>query len=160
MALTTTSSISDIVQTAYNRLAYFQFQPQQFFNQFCDVKWYEGANDPMPGNPVVFTVYSDLAVATSTIDESTDISPVSLAETQVSVTLSEYGNAVKTTEKLRVTAFLNVEVDKAIIVGQNMGQSADLIARNTFEAGDNVIYSDATATQANAARSDLLAADI
>ncbi|KKK47604.1 hypothetical protein LCGC14_3153500, partial [marine sediment metagenome] len=91
----------------------------------------------MPGNPVVFTVYSDLAVATSTIDESTDISPVSLAETQVSVTLSEYGNAVKTTEKLRVTAFLNVEVDKAIIVGQNMGQSADLIARNTFEAGDN-----------------------
>jgi len=83
-----------------------------------------------------------------------------MTDTQVSVTLNEYGNAVTTTTKLRVTSFLNVETDKATLIGMNMGQSADLIARNTFQGGDNVIYSDATSTQTNAARTDLLAADI
>jgi N4-gp56 family major capsid protein len=63
-----------------------------------------------------------------------------MSDSQVTVTLEEYGNATVTTAKLRASSFMPVDPVAAQAVGYNAGLSIDTIARNVVQAGDNVIY--------------------
>jgi N4-gp56 family major capsid protein len=63
-----------------------------------------------------------------------------MSDSQVTVTLEEYGNATVTTAKLRASSFLPVDPVAAQAVGYNAGLSIDTIARNAVQAGSNVIY--------------------
>jgi N4-gp56 family major capsid protein len=100
----------------------------------------------MPGSAVTFTIFSDLAPATATLNEVTDVTPVALSDSQVTVTLAEYGNAVVTTAKLRGTSFLDVDQSAANIVGYNAGDSIDRVVRDVLAAGSNVSYATGGAT--------------
>jgi N4-gp56 family major capsid protein len=108
-----------------------------YFDQFADV---QATNATNPGASVKFTVFADLAAATTALGEAEDVTPVAMSDSQVTVTLNEYGNATVTTAKLRATSFLPVDPVAAQAVGYNAGLSIDTIARNVLEAGDNVIY--------------------
>jgi N4-gp56 family major capsid protein len=94
----------------------------------------------MPGTGVTFTIFADISAATSTLNEVTDVTPVALSDSQVTVTLNEYGNAVVTTAKLRGTAFTDVDSAAANIIGYNAGDSIDQVIREVLAAGTNVIY--------------------
>jgi N4-gp56 family major capsid protein len=94
----------------------------------------------MPGTGVTFTIFADIAAATSTLNEVTDVTPTALSDSQVTVTLNEYGNAVVTTAKLRGTAFLDVDSAAANIIGYNAGDSIDQVIREVLAAGTNVVY--------------------
>jgi N4-gp56 family major capsid protein len=87
-----------------------------------------------------------MAAATTALGEAEDVTPVALSDSQVSVTLNEYGNATVTTAKLRATSFLPVDPIAANAVGYNAGLSIDTIARNAIQAGTNVIYATGGAT--------------
>ena len=63
-----------------------------------------------------------------------------MSDSQVTVTLKEYGNATVTTAKLRAASFLPVDPVAAQAVGYNAGLSIDTIARDVLQAGDNVLY--------------------
>lgn len=141
----TTTSVLLSVQDAYDRYARFALRPMLYFDRCADVKPKAQA---MPGDVVIFTLYSELAAATTALNEVTDVEVVAMDDNQVSVTLVEYGNAVATTRKLRGTSFLDVERDKANIVGWNAGLSLDTLARDVLVAGTNVNYS-GTATARN-----------
>src|ERR1039458_10746830 len=52
------------------------------------------------GKQVIFNRFSPLALATSSLVEGTNPSSVNLTDTQVSVTLAEYGNSVNVTRLL------------------------------------------------------------
>jgi N4-gp56 family major capsid protein len=80
-------------------------------------------------------------VATTALVESVDVDAVAISDSQPSVTLVEYGNAVITSAKLRGTSFLSVDTDAANIVGFNAGVSLDTLARTPLGAGTNVAYS-------------------
>ena len=124
-------------QVAFEKLAYFALRPEMYFDQFADV---QATNATNPGASVKFTVFADLAAATTALGEAEDVTPVAMSDSQVTVTLNEYGNATVTTAKLRATSFLPVDPVAAQAVGYNAGLSIDTIARNVLEAGDNVIY--------------------
>jgi N4-gp56 family major capsid protein len=94
----------------------------------------------MPGTGVTFTIFADISAATSTLNEVTDVTPVALSDSQVTVTLNEYGNAVVTTAKLRGTAFTDVDSAAANIIGYNAGDSIDQVIREVLAAGTNVVY--------------------
>jgi N4-gp56 family major capsid protein len=83
---------------------------------------------------------ADLALATTPLTESADVTPVALSDSTVLVTLLEYGNAVTTTALARGTSFVNLDPVAANVVGYNGGVSVDTIARNTLTAGTNVAY--------------------
>ena len=121
MAITQASSLS-VDQAAYDRLAYFALRSELLFDAAADV---QPTNQAMPGTGVTFTIFNDLATATSTLSETTDVTAPALSDSQVTVTLNEYGNAVITTAKLRGTAFLDVDSAAANIVGYNAGASID-----------------------------------
>jgi N4-gp56 family major capsid protein len=89
---------------------------------------------------VIFTIFADLAEATSTLAETTDITPVAMSDSQVTVTLAEYGNTINTTAKLRGTSFLDVDAAAANLIGYNAGDSIDKVVRDVLAGGTNVAY--------------------
>ena len=136
MAYTQQSSLS-VDQAAYDQIAYFALRSELLFDQAADV---QPTNQSMPGSSVTFTIFSDLAAATSTLSETADVDPVAMSDSQVTVTLAEYGNTVNTTAKLRGTSFLDVDVTAANVIGYNAGDSIDQVIREVLAGGTNVVY--------------------
>jgi N4-gp56 family major capsid protein len=143
-------------QTAFDRIAYFALRSELLFDAVADV---QPVAQSMPGSSVKFTIFNDLAVATSTLTEDTDVTPVVMGDSQVEVTLAEYGNAVNTTAKLRGTSFLDVDSAAANIVGYNAGISVDTVISDVLSAGTNVIYGGGGASTPSA-RVDLAVDDL
>ena len=136
MAITQASSLS-VDQAAYDRLAYFALRSEMLFDQAADV---QATNQAMPGSSVIFTIFADLAAATSTLSETSDLTPETMSDSQVTVTLAEYGNTVNTTAKLRGTSFLDVDATAANLIGYNAGISIDTVVQEILSAGTNVAY--------------------
>lgn len=135
-AMTTTASVA-YDQAAYDRMAYFSLRPELYFDPVADV---QPTRQAMPGSSVVFTIQADLAVASTTLNESVDVDAVALSTSQVTLTLGEYGNAVITSAKLRGTSFIELDPVVANVVGFNAGVSIDTVARDVLSAGTNVRY--------------------
>ena len=136
MAITQASSLS-VDQTAFDQIAYFALRSEMLFDAAADV---QPVAQSMPGSSVKFTIFSELADATSTLAETTDLTPTTMADSQVEVTLAEYGNTINTTAKLRGTSFLDVDAVAANLIGYNAGSSLDTIVANVLKAATNVIY--------------------
>ena len=116
----------------------------------------------MPGSSVVFSIYSDLAQATSTLTESTDVSSIALGNpNQITVTLQEYGSAVTTTKKLNLTSFNDVDAALADIIAYNAADSIDAVVAGVLTSGTNIIYGGtATNTAGITAGSTISVSDI
>lgn len=156
---TTTATISSLVQTAYDQYVRMALRSIPVMRAIADVKPVQQA---MPGSSVVFSIYSDLAAATSTLVETSDVSSIALGNpTNVSVTLQEYGNAVTTTKKLNLTSFNDVDAALADIIAYNAADSLDSVVAGVLTGGSNVIYaSSATSTNTVAAGMTITTADI
>lgn len=136
MAITQASSLS-VDQTAFDQIAYFALRAEMLFDAAADV---QPVAQSMPGSSVKFTIFSELADAISTLAETTDLTPTTMADSQVEVTLAEYGNTINTTAKLRGTSFLDVDAVAANLIGYNAGSSIDTVVANVLKAATNVIY--------------------
>jgi N4-gp56 family major capsid protein len=162
MALTVQAS-TDFAQKAYELMTFYALRPELYFDAVADVK---PSNQSQPGSSVQFTITADLALATTPLNESTDVTPVPLSDTTVLVTLLEYGNAVTTTALARGTSFVNLDPVAANVVGYNAGASVDTIARNVLAAGTQVAYSIGDGSNVAASRATvtpkntLVAADV
>jgi N4-gp56 family major capsid protein len=144
---TGTSAISNLVQTAYDQYVRMALRSIPVMRSLADVKPVQQA---MPGSSVVFSIYSDLAQATSTLTETTDVSSIALGNpNQVTVTLNEYGSAVTTTKKLNLTSFNDVDSALADIIAYNSADSIDAVVAAVLTGGSNVIYAGNTATSTN-----------
>jgi N4-gp56 family major capsid protein len=151
--------MAGLVQAAYDRYVEFALRSQPLFRNLADKRPVQQA---MPGSSVVFSLYQDLAAATSTLTETTDPDAVAISNVNtVSVTLNEYGNTVLNTRKLGEFAFSDVDPAIANIVAYNMADSIDKIVVNVLRGGTNVIYSgSATATSGLTAGDDIEGADL
>ena len=144
MAYTTTASV-DYAQTAYDRLAYFAYRPELYYDRAVEVK---PTRQSMPGATVVFTIQNDLPIASTALNESTDLTPVAMSDSQVSVALAEYGNVTVTTAKLRGESFVEIDPIQANVVGYNAAVSVDEITKLIAQAGTTVDYAVGTAVAA------------
>jgi len=151
MALTQVSSL-DISKAAYEQLAYYALRPELYYDSLVEV---QATNATSRGTSVTFTIASDLAEASTALTETSDVTPVAMADSYVTVTPLEYGNAVQLTSKLGATAFLEVNPIAANVIGWNAGISTDAIARTAAGAGTNVAYTSGT-TRAGLAKTNTL----
>jgi len=138
--LTGTSAISNLVQTAYDQYVRMALRSIPVMRALADVKPVQQA---MPGSSVVFSIYSDLAQATSTLTETSDVSSIALGNpNQITVTLQEYGSAVTTTKKLNMTSFNDVDTALADIIAYNAADSIDAVvaAVLTGAGNTNIVY--------------------
>ena len=153
-----TDSTMGLAVAAYDRLARFALRPELYFDNVADVK---PTNQDKPGTSVTFPIISDLAIASSALTESTDVTPSAISESNVTVTLAEYGNAVMTTAKLRGESYVEIDPIAANVIGYNAGVSIDEVARDVLKAGTNVAYTNSKTARNTLVDADkLLAADI
>ena len=144
---TGTVAIGNLVQAAYDQYVRMALRSIPVMRSIADVKPVQQA---MPGSSVVFSIYSDLNAATSTLTETADVSSIALGNpSQVTVTLQEYGSAVTTTKKLNLTSFNDVDAALANIIAYNAADSIDQVVAGVLTAGTNVIYAGTTATSTN-----------
>jgi N4-gp56 family major capsid protein len=158
MAITQSSSVS-WDQTAYEQLAYYELRAGTFYDPFVTVK---PTRQSMEGASVIFTFVNDLAISVTALTETTDITPTTMGDSQVTVTLAEYGNGAQTTGKLRGTSFLPVDPTVANVVGFNMAETVDYLALIEMMNGTNVRFGSGVAGPRNtiAAGNVLTATDI
>lgn len=153
-AYTSTTALAGLVKAAYDRYVEFALRSQPLFRNLADKRPVQQA---MPGSSVVFSLYQDLAAATSSLTETVDPNAVALSDvTTVTVTLNEYGNTVLNTRKLGEFAFSDVDPAIANIVAYNMADSIDRLVVSTLITGTNVIYSGT----GNTATSGVTATDV
>src|SRR5581483_337548 len=144
-AYNSTSTLTNLVQTAYDRMVEWQLRSVPQFRAVVDKR---PAMQAMPGSVVVFTIQNDLtALATTPLTETVDPDAVARpAPTQVSVTLQEYGNAELDTLRLRRLAFTDIEQEQAITIGRNMADTMDALVRGVLDGGSNNLYQTGTST--------------
>jgi len=135
---TTVASSLDYDQTAWELKAYYALRPQLYFDAVSDVKT---TDQSYVGSAVTFTIQSDLAAASTALNESTDVTPVAMADSQVTLTLAEYGNAIQLSALELGTSFIPLDPVAANVIGFNAGLSIDTVARDVLKAGTNVRYS-------------------
>jgi len=144
MAYTDTTAVAGLIKTAYDRYVEFALRSQPMIRSVADKR---PAQQAMPGSTVVFSLYNDLAAATSTLGETTDVTAVALPDVStVSVTLEEKGNGALVTRKLQLFSLSDVDPAVADIIAYNMADSIDQIAMSALNGGTYVQYAGATAT--------------
>jgi N4-gp56 family major capsid protein len=158
-SFTGTSDISNLVKAAYDQYVRMALRSIPVMRALADVKPVQQA---MPGSSVVFSIYSDLSAATSTLTETLDVSSIALGNpSQVTVTLNEYGSAVTTTKKLNLTSFNDVDAALADIIAYNAADSIDSVVATVLTGGTNVIYGgNATTTNTIDSADTISVADI
>jgi len=150
----TSTSLTDLVKTGYDRRAFLALRPELFFSLTAGTRRMPVALTN-PGTTVTFTGYDDLAVATTPLTETTTPDSVAPTTAVKNVTLTEYGNVAKSTSKLRGSSFLDMPaVDPVLadLIGYNAALSYDTLARDALVAGTNVYY---IGTPANTARNTI-----
>ncbi|MCA1846244.1 MAG: N4-gp56 family major capsid protein [Actinobacteria bacterium] len=120
----------------------YPLRSQLYFDRIADV---QPTNQSMPGSSVIFNLATELSTAITPLTETADIDAVAMANSQVTVTLAEYGNAMNVTAKLRGTSMVDVMPAVANLLGYNAGRSMDVVVFNVLVGNTNVIYA-STAT--------------
>lgn len=134
--LSGTSLGANLVKTAYDKYVEMALRPYPVMRVLADKRV---SDQSMPGDSVVFNIYADLPVVTSTLAETTDPDTVGIpSTTTVTVTLAEYGKATLTTRKLRTYAFSEVDPAIADIVAYDMVNTLDGVVRTSLSGGTYV----------------------
>ena len=155
MAMTGTGQVSSSTG-AFEQMAYFALRSNPLYEMIADVRSTAQTHN---GASVTFDIYNNMTAATPALTEATDVTPVALGDTTVTVSLSQYGNAVETTAKLRGTSFLNVDADAANVIGYNMVDSLDQVVAAVAAGGTNDILPTGRAATVNIVAGDTITAD-
>ena len=130
---TTTSTLSNLVLTAYDKLVEFNLRSEPMFRAFADKR---PVDVDKPGSSVVLQKYVDLAAATSTLTQTAIPDAVTLTNTDsVTITLNEYGNSVLTTELLAVESLSQIDPYVANVIAYNLRNSLDVLVRDVLSGG-------------------------
>lgn len=144
-------------RVAYDLATYYPFYYEIYFDKFVSVK---PTRLSTRGAVVTFNKTNALALADTPIDESVDITATVLSDGDTTVTLQEYGNASKTTAKLRATGMIELDPIVSETIGVNAGQSMDSVASIPFFSGSQVVYGGDATVRTELAVGDKLTAHL
>lgn len=136
MAVTTTSALNGSTQALYLKDYMMATTGAEFFDQLCEVR---KAMNGERGATVDWVIYEGMDVATSTLTEASDITPVAMSDSAAQITVSEYGNGIQQTALLKATAYTDVGKAAAQSLGINRARSMDIVVRDVAVAGTNVV---------------------
>lgn len=153
-ALTGTSAISNTVLGAIDQYVRAELRHQPTFRTFVDTR---PVQVDKAGSSVKLFTQSDLAVATTPLNELADPDAVALPNpTSVTLTPNEYGNMSITTIKAKTTSFADVDQLQLNAVAYNMRDTLDTLIRDVMIGGTQVTYSGTS----NAATADVADGDV
>ncbi|MEW4371776.1 N4-gp56 family major capsid protein [Paenibacillus kandeliae] len=129
------------------------------------LQWTEyGQKKPIPkrkGATANFRRLNSLNVSTTALTEGVTPDGVDLNISAINATVKEYGNWTKISEFLDLTGYDPLMTEVAGLMGENAGESIDVITRDIVAAGTNVLYAGAKTSRATVTATDkITAADI
>ncbi len=126
-----TTNLSNEVAIYYERVFLERAKAQLVHQEGAQLRSLDGN----AGKQVIFNRFTPLALATTPLTEGNNPSVSTLVDTQVTVTLAEYGNQVQVSRLLSTTDIDSRDEQKIDVVSQNMGESLDALVRNALYAG-------------------------
>lgn len=112
-------------------------------------------NTVIGAKSIEMTKYARLAKAMTPLGEYDDAGRVTMADTQILFTPSEYGQAVTTTKLAALQSGGKVDLAAAQVVGINAGSTTNQLAVNALDASTNVIFA-GTGTEGAVAAGDVM----
>lgn len=144
MAAVTDSTIIDSAQSEYyDRNLLERAVEENLHDQFGQVRSLKARS----GKTIKFRRYSGLAVATTPLSEG--VTPVGkqLSKTDITAEIAMYGDYVTITDVVDLTNPDPVLTEAGDILGEQMGETRDILVRDTINAGTVAFYvADATTT--------------
>lgn len=106
---------------------------------------------------IKFRRYDNLAQATTPLIEGQNPLSVDFVITNVTVQVAEYGNYVEVSSTLEwTTPELNEQTEWSKVLGYNAGDTLDVLMRDTYAAGTNVLYGGNATARANVDSTDVI----
>lgn len=146
--LSGTAQVDDSLVKAYDQSFLLAAAQGNVMEQFATYRANIGAVS------IEFPKYSQLALATTPLTETEDVTSEAMSDSKVILTPAEYGNAVTRTALSSLQSGGKVDVAAAQLVGFNLGATKNKLATLALDASTNVI------TPGGAAIAALTAADI
>jgi len=158
-AYVSTTTQSNLVQAAVDRYVRAALRHQPMLRDLADTR---PVQVNMPGDSVKLYTYSDLAPATTALNELTDPDAVAIGNpTATTVTLNEYGNVTISSIRARKFTFSDIDKNQMDQIAYNMRDTLDVLVRDVVSAGTNVRYSNGkTATNTVNSQDNLKSADV
>lgn len=127
-----------------------------------ELVWTEyGEKKAIPKNKGASTSWrrlNTLAVNTTALTEGVTPDAVNLDVVKVNGTVKEYGNWTKISEFLNMTGLDPLMIEVAELMGENAGQSINVITRDVVAAGTNVLYANGRTSRATVTATDKITA--
>jgi N4-gp56 family major capsid protein len=135
------NDISPRTQARADRRLLTRATPNNILGQFGQVR-----EQPTKSTLTVkFRRYNKLAVATTPLSEGVTPSGKTLTKTDLTVTLAQYGDYVTITDVIMDTHEDPVLQEATDILGEQAGETYDVLRFGVLRAGTNVLYANGTA---------------
>lgn len=134
--VTTQESLSDEMKVFYEDTLIDNAEPKLVHDMFAD-------KYPIPkngGKTIEFRKYSPLAKATTPLTEGVTPAGNGLSVSAITSTVNQYGDYIKISDMLSMTAIDNNVVQATKLLGSQSGRTLDTITREIINAGTNVIF--------------------
>lgn len=136
MSVTQTSTQVSHLRSFYDRLLLVRLLPHLMHAMFAQVK-----DVPLNNTNVIkFRRYNSLSLATTALTPGVTPSTAALTVTDISATLSQYGNVIETSDELLDTTEDQYRNEITRLLAENAGQSLDQICRDVLVAGTSIQY--------------------
>ncbi len=161
MAITTAGNVggtqlSEAILEVFSQEILFNAQPLLRYEQIATRK---DELNVMPGLKINFLRYSSLTGG-YTLTENTDIVPVAMSGSQLSITVGERGKAIQVTELLLRASFDDILASAARLLGMHYAKRRDAEIRDALLAGANVLYAKGRANRAALTATDYFDVDL
>jgi len=154
MATTQISGLGNLVVNAYDTYVRAALRSLPVMRSVADLRPVSMTN---PGTTLKFAVYDNLTAATTALTETSDVTPVALGNpTQVTVTVTEYGNAVEQTEKVNLAAFSDIDTMIGDAIAYNAADTLDKLVATALTGGTVVKYGGSRTSTGTLTASDVL----
>src|SRR3990167_4765206 len=142
MADTTITQVASGVNNFYDRSMLKAARPL-----LVHLRWAQVKDIPRNNSEVIkFRRYSLLSANTTALTEGTTPSGTSLTVTDVTATVSQYGDYITLTDFLVFTTLDPILTETADLLGQQAGNSLDKICRDVMVAGSTIQYASSSTT--------------
>ena len=152
---TTTATLSAELKTFYDKNLLREAKPNLVHNQFGQKR-----NIPKNGGKTIeFRKFSSLPKAKTALTEGVTPDGQSLTVTAITATVGQYGDYVRITDMLDLTAIDPILTETGKLLGNQSGETLDSLTADVLNAGTNVQYSGGKTARAQLAEGDVLTVD-
>lgn len=137
MAIQTTGNLSNSVRTKYMEKYLQAAEAARLYDQFATNV--PATREQLDGlSPIQFPFLSDLPISTSTISETTDITPQTVRDAVLTITSTSRGDAIQWSEALDIRAYTDYAAARYAALGKQQMESVEWVAINAALQGNNI----------------------